>query len=138
MWNRARKALLSLVIASVALANGFAPRHAHAAGPLHGSAAAVTSHQHDHQHHAKGAAHHHDGGAHQHENAAAVPCDDSGSSNSLPGSPIHNCCVASCSAVAFIFADLVLNHPAFGADYGFSAAPAARPAPLVSADPPPR
>lgn len=129
MWIRARRTVLYLVIASLAVANGFAPRHAQAAHS-HAVKSAII----DHHEHAGGTV---DAG-HDHGQKAAATCQDDAPANTAPGSPLHNCCVASCSALAFVFAGLSFGNLRPDADYHAPAATDSIQAAFAADDPPPR
>ena len=125
---RVRKFVIYAVVAALAAANGVAPRHAQ--GAMHPVAmAAAQAHQHDtnagagHDHHAP--------------QKAAMPCHND-ADDPAPGSPLHNCCVASCSAVAFIFASFDFGAATPHADYDVPPVNDLIQAALNSADPPPR
>lgn len=94
-----RKILILLVATSLAAANGFVPKHAHASiGNGHNVAA--VEHSHDaHDHHHSATPHSHDSA--QTGSQGAAPSDQLGLS-------IANCCVASCNAIALIFATIDL------------------------------
>lgn len=133
MRIRARKIIVLAVAAALAVANGVAPRHAQAG--MHSYTALAAANE-PHHHEAGQTAHHHDeiGRA-----AAQAICHGDGQgSQQQPNSPLHNCCVASCSAVAFIFAGFSFGAPLPNADYGVFPPAQLTPALLTSADPPPR
>lgn len=127
MQTPARKFVVYTVAAALAVANGFAPRHAQ--GAMHPVALAVADH---HEHAADQANHHHA------PQKAAMPCHNEADNDPAPGSPLHNCCVASCSAVAFIFASFSFDDSLPQADYQVLPANDPIQAALNSADPPPR
>ena len=128
MPSHARKFVIYAVVAALAVANGFAPRHAQAAH-LHAVTSAAAGH-HDHAGETADASHHHE--------QKAATCHGDAASNPLPGSPIHNCCVASCSAVAFIFASVSFDNPVPVTDYDLPAAAILTATAPTAADPPPR
>jgi hypothetical protein len=136
MQIRARKIIVFAIAAALAVANGFAPRHAQAGMHSH-TVPAVASKAHHHDHTAGQTAHHHDDEIDQ--AAAQALCHNDGEgTQQQPNSPLHNCCVASCSAVAFIFASFSFDAPLPNADYGVFPPVQLTPALLTSADPPPR
>lgn len=101
MWLLARKAILGVVIAALAFANGFAPKHAHATGGGH---AVLVQHSHDGHDHA-----HHHMASNEHEKVeAGLSCQEDAALTVAPGVPASNCCVASCAAIALIFASFEL------------------------------
>lgn len=107
-----RKILIGMICASLAIANGFVPRHAHAMAKVN---PAVTQHAHgDHAHHHGTAI-----GDHDHDHGLVGKSDNVSKSNvsksddagAVPGKSkglTDNCCVASCSAIALIFATVEL------------------------------
>ena len=127
MQIRTRRFVVFAVTAALAAANAFAP-HAQAA-PRHVPLALSSG---DHQH---GAA-----SSHSHGDAAveqlAIPCH--GDDPATDTVTKHNCCVASCSAVAFIFAFFDFHMALPDADYLASVAPVLTAATPNTADPPPR
>ncbi|MDT3686372.1 MAG: hypothetical protein RO009_15155 [Pseudorhodoplanes sp.] len=127
-----RKIVVFAVAAMLAVAGGFTPRHAQAG--LHAHAAPVMTGK--TYHHQDGQTAHHHGEKVEHA-AAQAPCHND-NQGTQPNSPLHNCCVTSCSVAAFIFASVSFNKPLPNADY--VAFPPTQPtrAPLTSADPPPR
>ena len=128
MQMRARKFVIYAVAAALAVANGVAPRHAQ--GAMHPVATAAVQH-HDHDAHVT-ADHDHDV-----PQKAAMPCHNE-ADDPAPGSPLHNCCVASCSAVAFIFASFNFGTATPHTDYDVPPARDLIQVALNSADPPPR
>lgn len=102
-----RKMLIGLICASLAVANGLAPKHAHAKASSHGG---VDQHVTKHSHHGSDQDHHHDEASDRHDHALASEAglvdaaQDAGA-----GVPIVNCCVTSCAAMAFIFATVDLS-----------------------------
>ena len=92
MIERSCKVLAMVVVAALVAANAFAPRLSHAAMHPHAMAqAAAASHQHRHDHAAK-------------HSADAMPSKDDSSADHANFKPAHNCCLAACAAIAFIFA----------------------------------
>jgi hypothetical protein len=103
MWSLARKAFVYMIIASLAGSNSFAPKHAQAMNSG-GQMAAV-----QHSHGGEGHAHRHSATLHNHENAqSSMSCHKDAVLTDRQGLPIVNCCVASCSAIALIFATFEL------------------------------
>jgi hypothetical protein len=109
MLGSIRNLLIFVICVSLAIANGFMPRHAHAMAKV-GPAATQQAHgTHDHAHHHGSAI---DG--HDHDHGIAGKSDNaskSGHAGSAPGESkglTDNCCVASCSAIALIFATFEL------------------------------
>lgn len=135
MRIRARKIIVVAVAAALAVANGFAPRHAQAGMHPH-TTPVVAAKQHHHD--AGQAPHHHHDADDIGRAAAQALCHNDGQGTQQPNSPIHNCCVASCSAVAFIFASFSFDAPLPHADYGVFPPVQMTPATLTFADPPPR
>lgn len=136
MRVRARKIILLAVAAALAVANGVAPRHAQAGMHRHTTPVAATKPQY---HETGQAAHHPHHDDHEMGQAAAQAfCHNDGQGSQQPNSPLHNCCVTSCSAVAFIFASFALGTPQPNADYGVLPPAQLTRALLTSADPPPR
>jgi hypothetical protein len=126
MFDRMRKFVVIVAMTSVAISSGIAPRLAHAS--IHGTPATHATAPHD----ARAADH---GGHH----ADAVPCHDHAPSDQPPsGAPDHGCCVASCSAVAFIFGAVLLDVPASGNARVVTRAKLLRSVSLTGLDPPPR
>lgn len=130
MQRRARKLVVIAVAAALAVSNGFAPRHAQA-GPH------VPHASHFQEQAPLKGEHHHDAGSKPHA-VAKPPCHNDDEGSVQTGSLIHNCCVASCSAVAFIFATFDLDTSLPPADYGVVLPAQLTPAALTSDDPPPR
>ena len=127
MQIRARPFVVYAVTAALAVANAFAP-HAHANlrhGPL-------TLNSGDH--------HHGTPSSHSHGNVAveqpANPCH--GDDPATDTAAKHNCCVASCSTVAFILASFDFDMSLPDADYFTSVTPIMTAATPNTADPPPR
>jgi len=133
MRIRARKVVVYAVAAALAVANGYAPRHAHAVSSA--VASVMSGPQHDNTEHHAGS--HHDGAGAKHLTAEVI-CHSESRASPDPQSPQHSCCVASCSAVALIFANADFVHPIPRADYAASPPVLLTPAALTSADPPPR
>ena len=126
MQIRARRFVVYAVTAALAVVNAFAsPAHA---APRH---VPLTLSLGDHQH---GAA-----SSHSHGDAAveqrAIPCHGDDPASDIA---IKNCCIASCSAVAFIFARFNLDMALPDADYFASVTPVLTAATPNTADPPPR
>src|SRR5690349_19555335 len=106
-----RKILFMMICVSLAIANGFMPRHAHAMAKVDPVATQQAQVGHDHGSHSH--AHHGHGSAsdnhHGHDHGMA------GKANNTNGTPdgskglTDNCCVASCSAIALIFASIGLS-----------------------------
>lgn len=133
MCFRARKFVVFAVIAALAITNGFAPRHAQALIHSHAALATwIAQNNHD-----TGADHHHDG-ATSDQTAAKASCHHGGQANPQSNSPFHNCCVASCSAIAFINATWNVDSPMLGVDFRLLPVPTLIPATLTFVDPPPR
>jgi len=131
----ARKLILLAVAAALAVANGIPSRHALAGMHPHTMAVAATK-----LHHDTGQAAHHPHQSDQERGRAAAQafCRHDGQGSHQPNSPLHNCCVASCSAVVFIFATFALETPKLNADYGVFPPTQLTSVVLTSADPPPR
>jgi hypothetical protein len=126
MLARAHKLVIYAVVAALAVANGFTPRHAQASGNHHAlvqpsTAAAVDSETTDAS-----------------ELAGAHRCHDDGGADRSKAYPDSNCCVASCSAAAFIFANFEFNRFLPRETFVLPLAPALTPAALIGDDPPPR
>lgn len=124
MRIRVQKFLIFSVVVALAVANAFAPRHVQAAAGQHAQVMAAAVH-------------------HLHDGAAAMsPCHDDGKSGGksggFDGMPNHNCCVASCSAIAFIFSNLAIAHSLPNADFNPQAARPMIPVSQNTDDPPPR
>jgi hypothetical protein len=134
MRIRARKIIVFTVAAALAVASGFAPRHAQARTHSHATHAVPSK---PHHHEAGQAAHHHNADD-MAKAAAQALCHNDGQGTQQPNSPLHNCCVASCSAVAFIFASFSFDIPLPNSDYGVLPPAQLTPALLTTADPPPR
>ena len=124
---RARRFVVYAVTAALAVANAFAP-HAHAA-PGHGPLTLISD---DHHHGATSSHSHGDVAVEQ----PAMPCH--GDDPATDTATKHNCCVASCSAVAFIVASFDFNMALPPADYSASVTPLLRAVAPSTADPPPR
>lgn len=131
MRIRLPRTIVFAVAAALAVGNGFAPRHAQAV-----QHATVTA-GHAHHHGAAQAGHHHDAGAVE-QAAAKALCHNDGAASKQPNSPLHNCCVASCSAVAFVSTDVSFDTPIPSVVYGVFPPVQLTPAALTSDDPPPR
>jgi hypothetical protein len=126
MLNRVRKLVVIVAMISVAISSGIAPRLAHAS--IHGTPAKHAAEAHDQQV-VEGDGHH----------ADAMPCHDHVSPDTTPtGAPDHGCCVASCSAVAFIFAVVLLDVPGADDERVVTMAKSLRSVSLKGLDPPPR
>lgn len=105
-----RKILIGMICVSLVIANGFMPRHAHAMAKVN---PAVTQHAHGGHDHA----HHHgtaiDGHDHDHglvdKSDNVSKSDDPGAAPGKSKGLTDNCCVASCSAIALIFATVELE-----------------------------
>ena len=127
MQIRARRFVVYAVTAALAVANAFAP-HAHAK-PRH---VPPTLNSDDHHH---GAAE-----SHSHGNAAverlSIPCH--GDDPATDTATKHNCCIASCSPVAFIVASFDFDMPLPDTDYSASITPVLTAATPKTVDPPPR
>lgn len=133
MCLRARKFVVFAVAAALAVANGFAPRGAQASMHPHAAlASGIAQNNHD-----TGADHHH-GGATSDQTVAKASCHDSGQVNPQSNSPFHNCCVASCSTIAFIDASWNFDSPLLGDHFQFSSSPTMIPSTPTFVDPPPR
>lgn len=129
---RARRLVIYAMAAALAMAGSVSPRHVQVAAHAHVTAGVV---QQNAGHHGK-AAHHADMAV-----SAQPPCH--GASEPAPPSradhgPLTNCCVASCAAIALIFASADLQQVLERRE--FIAVPPAglMPVTLASADPPPR
>lgn len=121
-----------MVMVSLALANGFAPKHAHASGG-HVAIAQHSHGGHDHDH-----AHHHHPGAPDDHATATVADDPDGGSDEQQGVPIVNCCVASCAAIALIFSTIELPTESATGTLVPSTSDSMVLAGRISDDPPPR
>lgn len=124
-WTR--KLLTYVVIATLAIANGIAPGGAHAGAHHMPVAAQVQDHDHgqaDHQHAAGDGI------------AQSEPCHDG--AQPVSGAPDHACCVASCSAIALIFASVDLEQHLVHTSFVAPLAPALRSATRAGIDRPPR
>ncbi len=129
MPHRARKFVVFSIIAALAVANAFAPRHVQAAAGQ--SVPNLVAADHHLYNSAADRGHHYD--------AATPPlCRDDGKTGSPAGAPNHNCCVASCSVIAFIFSSISVDRMTPVADYGVQLAGAMMPASQNTVDPPPR
>jgi hypothetical protein len=126
MQIRARRFVVYAVTAALAVANAFAP-HAHAT-PRHGP---LTLNSDDHHHAALSSHSHGDVAVEQ----PASPCqgDDPATDTTK-----HNCCIASCSAGAFIVARFDFDMAVPDTDYSTSVTPVLTAATPNTADPPPR
>jgi hypothetical protein len=141
MRVRTQKFIHLAVAPALAVANGIPSRHAQAGmHPYMTPVAATRPYDTKPHHHETGqAAHHPHHNDHERgRTAAQVVCHNDGQGFRQPNSPLHNCCVASCSSVAFIFASFVLGAPQPNADYGVVPPLELMPVLLASADPPPR
>jgi hypothetical protein len=127
MQIRARRFVVYAVTAALVVANAFAA-HVHAA-PGH---IPLTLNSDDHHHGAPGNHSHGDVGVEQ----MAIPCH--GNDPTTDTATKHNCCVASCSAVAFIVASFEFDMVLPDTDYSASVAPVLTAASLNAVDPPPR
>jgi hypothetical protein len=132
-WTR--KFLTYLVVATLAIANGVAPGHAHARAQHAPGAAQAQDHDHGkaHDHHGQPQAHAHDADA---TAAKAAPCDDTGQPR--PGAPDHSCCIASCTAVALIFASVSIERQLLLASFLTPLVPVLRSTTSAGIDRPPR
>lgn len=130
MRIRARKFVIFAVAAALAAANGFAPRHAQASGLAPAETCATNGH---HHHDAMGG-----GGDHRHGSQIAATTCDRDAADAVPGSPLHNCCVASCSTLAVILAGISFDNLLPDADYQLPLGSISIQAALNSDDPPPR
>jgi hypothetical protein len=129
-----RKILVVLVAVSLAAAGGFVPKHAHAKGAAGHHAAGSHSH-------GAGAdrGHHHTSGPQGHAKAEAGPdCHKDVAPVEADGTPMMNCCIASCSAIALIFADSALPERSWVGSVFASKPDAPAPVARTSDDPPPR
>jgi hypothetical protein len=129
---RARHLVIYAVAAALAVANGVAPRHAQAAAHAQAMSGAAQKAPAPHA----ASAHHADLAV-----TAQPPCH--GTAESAPASspehgPLHNCCVASCAAIALIFASTGLQEVLQPRDFIAVAPAGSMPVTLASADPPPR
>lgn len=136
MRGSLRKILVFAICLSLAIANGFTPRHAHAMAKVAPAVSQAMHEGHDHTHH-----HDHDamadGHAHDHGMGASVahPAkSDHGKSNGLT----DNCCVASCSAIALIFATIDLSPMSLATTFVSSRENSLVLAVRTTDDPPPR
>jgi len=127
MQIRARRFVVYAVTAALAVANTFAP-HAHAA-PGH---AMLMPSSDDHQHGAPGSHSHGDVAVEQ----LAIPCH--GDDPATDTATKHNCCIASCSVVAFIVARFDFDMALPDTDHSASVTPVLTAATPNTADPPPR
>jgi hypothetical protein len=126
MLTRARNLAVYAVIAALAVGNGFTPRHAKATTDHHASSQSVTTSHHANQSH------------HPADTSDAPRChNDEGKDHSRAFSD-NNCCVASCSAVAFIFTTIALNRYLTRETYSLPPPRALTSAALIGDDPPPR
>lgn len=127
-----RKTLIALIAAALVAAGGFVPKHAHAKGTG--------------GHHAAGAHSHGVGGGHQHatavqsdeQRAASLDCDKDTAPAEQGGTPIVNCCVASCAAIAHIFAAIDLPNAPQSESFVAATLDRLVLAARTSDDPPPR
>ncbi|ARQ02165.1 hypothetical protein [Pseudorhodoplanes sinuspersici] len=106
MWVSLRKIPIFAICLSLAVANGFMPRHAHAMTKVGPAATQHAYGDHDRAHHDHSAA---SKDHHEHDHGLTGNADDT---NDMPGkskSLTDNCCVASCSAIALIFAIIELS-----------------------------
>ena len=105
-----RKILIGMICASLAIANGFMPRHAHAMAKVNPAVTQLAHGGHDLAHHHGSAT-----GDHDHDHGLVDKSDKvskSDHSGAAPGGTKNltdNCCVASCSAIALIFATIELS-----------------------------
>jgi hypothetical protein len=126
MRIRARKLAVYAVIAALAVGNGFTPRHAKASTDHRaGSHSATTAHHADQAHHLA-------------DTSDAPRCHNDEGKDHSRAFPDNNCCVASCSAVAFIFTTIALDRYLTPETYSLPPARALTPAALIGDDPPPR
>lgn len=129
-----RKALIALIAVSFAAAGGFAPKHAHAKGAGGHHAAGTHSHGAGSAH-----AHHHAVEPHDHAKAeAAADCHKDAAPAQQGDTPLASCCVASCSAIALIFAAAALPEIPQGKAFVLSLRHSRVLAARTSDDPPPR
>jgi hypothetical protein len=127
MLTLARKLSVYAVIAALAVGNGFTPRHAQAAP--------------DHQFQAplENVSLHATHGANHSADLVELPrCHDDAGQDRPSGFPANNCCVASCSAVAFIFASFAFDQLLPREIYSLPPGRVLTPATLIGDDPPPR
>lgn len=132
-----RRILILSICLSLAVANGFMPRHAHAMAKV-GPAVSHEAHAgHDRAHHRDHAAMA-DGHTHDHgmSGSADHPAtsDHDGKSSGLT----DNCCVASCSAIALIFASIDLPRAPIEKAFVSSSQKSLVLAARTTDDPPPR
>jgi hypothetical protein len=126
MVTRARQIVVFAVIAALAVANGFTPRHAQAASEHHMQPQSAASHDHDMAKPLPA------------ELAGAARCHDDGEPARTSAFPDSNCCVASCSAAAFIFTTIAFDQSLPRETYSLRPARALTPPALIADDPPPR
>jgi hypothetical protein len=126
MLNRARRLVVYSIVAALAVANGFTPRHAQAGegDRVPPQVSEIVGH--------------HGNSVISHDIAAAHRCHDDGGADRSKAFPDSNCCVASCSAVAFIFAKFELDELLPREIFDLPAAHALTPAAPIGDDPPPR
>lgn len=137
-----RKILIGMICVSLAIANGFTPRHAMAKGNPAATQHAQGSHDHAHHHGTAIDDQDHDHGlVDKSDNVSKGNVSKSDDAGAVPGESkglTDNCCVASCSAIALIFATVelspVLPMKAFVSSRQNSLVLAAR----TTDDPPPR
>jgi hypothetical protein len=124
-----RRVIVALVIAALAASNLVAPRPSYAAMHPHLTAPAPVAAKH-HQH-----LHHHHAATHD---ADAAPCTPDDTADHATFKPGHTCCLATCAAMAFIFAaiDVVRRLPAD--DFHWPLTRVLRPSALMAIDHPPR
>jgi hypothetical protein len=126
MIKRSRKVLAMIVVAALVVANAVAPRLSHAA--MHPQAvlqAAAATHD-----------HHHDQPTRQ--AAEALPCEDHGTADHAGFQPEHNCCLAACAPIAFIFAVFDVARPQPAEDFDWPLTRILRASAATAIDPPPR
>ena len=103
-----RKILIGMICVSLAIANGFVPRHAHAMAKVNPT---VTQHAHG----GHGHAHHHGSAIGDHDHGFIDKSDHASKSDHSGAAPgrakglTDNCCVASCSAIALMSVTVELS-----------------------------
>jgi hypothetical protein len=131
MFHRLRKLVVIVAMTAIAISSGIAPRLAHAAKhAVPGTPATAPHHE--------AVAPHDEAADRADHRADAAPCHEHGTSEQAPGTPDHGCCVASCSAVAFIFGAVPFDVPSERTERVVTSVKLLRSVSLSGLDPPPR
>ena len=129
MRIRARKLIIAVAVAALALSNSVSARHALAGVPHHaGEAANAHAHAGD------------DRARHAHKHDVAPASEQAEHEHASPSGPTadRNCCAALCSGMALLFAAPSLQHAAPFRDYFAAPTRLILLSALNSLDPPPR